>query len=66
MTTLIASAVAFVTPSFAKDTLYIVNSASTGGSFNAAMTAYAQDLEKTYDIEYIQAKGCVLTLGNIT
>jgi len=59
MTTLIASAVAFATPAFAKDTLYIVNSASTGGSFNAAMTAYAQDLEKTYDIEYIQAKGCV-------
>ena len=49
----------FAAPSFAKDTLYLVNTASTSGSYNAALTAYAQDLYDTYDIKYIQAKGCV-------
>lgn len=44
---------------FAKETLYLVNTASTSGSYNAALTAYAQDLENTFNIEYVQAKGCV-------
>ncbi len=42
----------------AKDTLYIVNSASAGGSYNAQSVAYAQGLEDVYKIEYIHAKGC--------
>jgi len=46
------------TAAMAKDTLYIVNSASAGGSFNAQSVAYAQGLEDVYDIEYIHAKGC--------
>ena len=46
---------------FAKDTLYIVNSGSAGGSYNAQSVAYAQSLENVYDIEYIHAKGCAKT-----
>lgn len=42
----------------AKETLHILNSGSTGGSFNAQMTAYAEDLSKYYDVKYIQGKGC--------
>ena len=42
----------------AKDKLYVINSASTGGSFNAIMSATAEDLKKYYDIEYVQAGGC--------
>ena len=55
----IAATLTFAAPAFAKDTLYLVNTASTSGSYNAALTAYAQDLDSQYDIEYIQAKGCV-------
>ena len=46
------------TAAMAKDTLYIVNSASAGGSYNAQSVAYAQGLEDVYKIEYIHAKGC--------
>ena len=42
----------------AKEKLYILNSGSTGGSFNAQMTAYAEDLKAFYDVEYVQGKGC--------
>jgi len=42
----------------AKEKLYVVNPGSTGGSFNAIMSAYAQDLKSEYDIEYVQGKGC--------
>ena len=43
---------------FAKETLYIVNSGSKGGSYNAQLTAWAADLRSKYEIEYVQAKGC--------
>lgn len=43
---------------FAKDTLYIVNSGSTGGSYNAQLTAWMSDLDDYYDVTYVQAKGC--------
>lgn len=42
----------------AKDKLYILNSASASGSFNAQMIAYAEDLKQYYDVEYVQGKGC--------
>jgi len=42
----------------ARDKLYVVNTGSTGGSFNAIMSATTQDLKAYYDIEYVQAKGC--------
>ena len=48
----------FVTMAQAKDILYVVNSGSTGGSFNAIMSATAEDLKKYYDVKYVQAKGC--------
>ena len=43
---------------FAKDKLYVLNPGSTGGSFNATMSAYAEDLKQHYDIEYVQGKKC--------
>jgi hypothetical protein len=48
----------FTISAYAKDKLYVINSASTGGSFNAIMSATAEDLKKYYDIEYVQAGGC--------
>jgi hypothetical protein len=42
----------------AKEKLYIVNSGSTNGTFNAILSAYASDLKTMYDVEYVQAKGC--------
>ena len=42
----------------AKEKLYVLNSASAGGSFNAQMTAYAEDLKAYYDVTYVQGKGC--------
>ena len=47
-------------PAFAASTekLYIVNSGSTNGTFNAILSAYATDLKTMYDVEYVQAKGC--------
>lgn len=58
--TIVASSILLAMTSFAqaKETLYIVNSGSKGGSYNAQLTAWASDLEATYDIEYVQAKGC--------
>ena len=38
---------------------------STGGSFNGQMTAYAEDLSKYYDVEYVQGKGCNKASANI-
>jgi hypothetical protein len=49
----------------AKEKLYILNSGSTGGSFNGQMTAYAEDLSKYYDVEYVQGKGCNKASANI-
>jgi len=59
-TTLLASVItlAVASTSFAKDTLYIVNSGSKGGSYNGQLTALSAGLNSMYDIEYIQAKGC--------
>jgi len=42
----------------AKEKLYIINSGSTNGTFNAILSAYASDLKTMYDVEYVQAKGC--------
>lgn len=43
---------------FAKDKLYVINPGSTGGSFNATMSAYAEDLKQHFDVEYVQGKKC--------
>lgn len=48
----------FATVSVAKEKLYVLNSASTGGSFNSQMIAYVEDLKQYYDVEYVQGKGC--------
>lgn len=42
----------------AKDTLYIVNSGSSGGSYNAQLQAWMTDLDQHYDVNFIHAKGC--------
>lgn len=44
--------------SFAKEKLYVLNSASASGSFNSQMIAYVEDLKEYYDVEYVQGKGC--------
>src|SRR6056300_329315 len=54
----IALVIASTSFALAKDTLYIVNSGSTGGSYNAQLTAWMTDLNKYYDTKYVQAKGC--------
>ena len=56
-------ALATISTSFAKDTLYIVNSGSKGGSYNAQLTALSTGLNSTYNIEYVQAKGCKKTVS---
>ena len=38
--------------------LYILNTGSTGGSYNAQTQAWAKDLADNYEIELIQSKGC--------
>ncbi len=54
-TLLVAATTSFAS---AKDTLYIVNSGSTGGSYNAQLQAWMTDLDDHYDINFIHAKGC--------
>ena len=63
--TAVASALALATAStsFAKDTLYIVNSGSKGGSYNGQLTALSAGLNTKYNIEYVQAKGCKKTVS---
>ena len=62
-TTLLASVItlAVASTSFAKDTLYIVNSGSKGGSYNGQLSALAAGLSSKYNLEYVQAKGCTKT-----
>jgi len=38
--------------------LYVVNTGSLTGTFNAIQNAYTNDLSKHFDVELIQAKGC--------
>jgi ABC-type amino acid transport substrate-binding protein len=40
------------------DKLYVVNTGSLTGTFNAIQNAYTSDLEKHFDVELVQAKGC--------
>jgi hypothetical protein len=40
------------------ETIYVVNSLSATGTFNAVMSAYARDLGKTYKVNYIQGTNC--------
>jgi hypothetical protein len=53
------------TVAFAKDKLYIVNTGSTGGSYNGQLSAMASDLSNTYNIEFVQSKGCAKGSANI-
>lgn len=46
----------------AKEKLYVINSGSTGGSFNTIMSAYAAELKDKYDVTYVQAQGCTKTV----
>lgn len=55
---LILALITFGFSATAKEKLYVLNSASAGGSFNAQMTAYAEDLKAYYDVTYVQGKGC--------
>jgi len=65
--TILATALLLATTSLvqAKDTLYIVNSGSKGGTTNSQMTAWMTDLKPYYNIKYIQAKGCAKTAAII-
>ena len=45
------------------DKLYILNTGSTGGSYNAQTQAWAKDLGDDYEIELIQSKGCEKALA---
>lgn len=54
-TVLVAATTSFA---LAKDTLYIVNSGSAGGSYNAQLQAWMTDLDDYYDVNFIHAKGC--------
>ena len=45
----------------AKEKLYIINSGSTNGTFNAILSTYAKDLGDLYDVQYVQSKGCTKT-----
>ena len=38
--------------------LYVVNTGSLTGTFNAIQNAYTNDLAKHFDVELVQAKGC--------
>tara|TARA_B100001564_G_scaffold359693_2_gene382463 strand:+ start:148 stop:1065 length:918 start_codon:yes stop_codon:yes gene_type:complete len=38
--------------------LYIVNTGSLTGTFNAIQNAYTNDLKQHFDVELVQAKGC--------
>lgn len=56
--TTVAVAAALTTSTALADKLYILNTGSTGGSYNAQTQAWAKDLADNYEIELIQAKGC--------
>lgn len=38
--------------------LYVVNTGSLTGTFNAIQNAYTSDLQQYFDVELVQAKGC--------
>ncbi len=38
--------------------LYVVNTGSLTGTFNAILNAYTNDLKEHFDVELVQAKGC--------
>ena len=38
--------------------LYVVNTGSLTGTFNAIQNAYTSDLQEHFDVELVQAKGC--------
>lgn len=52
-----------LTTSALADKLYILNTGSTGGSYNAQTQAWAKDLGDDYEIELIQSKGCEKALA---
>ena len=53
-----AVSIAVASTALAKETLYIVNTGSKGGSYNGQLTALSAGLSSKYNIEYVQAKGC--------
>jgi len=61
--TILTAIFMLASPTFAlaKEKLYVINSGSTGGSFNAIMSAYVAELKDKYDVTYVQAKGCTKT-----
>jgi len=58
-------AIAFMSTTAAAEKLYILNTGSTGGSYNAQTQAWAKDLGEDYEVELIQAKGCQKTAALI-
>jgi hypothetical protein len=54
----LAFSLGLATQSYAAEKIYLVNSASTTGTFNAIMTAYSKDLSPVYDVEYVQGSNC--------
>lgn len=61
--TTLALAATFLSSTAFADKLYILNTGSTGGSYNAQTQAWAKDLGDDYEIELIQSKGCEKALA---
>lgn len=59
----LAVATAMITTPAVAEKLYILNTGSTGGSYNAQTQAWAKDLGDNYDITLIQSKGCPKTVS---
>ena len=61
--TTLAIAASLISSAAFADKLYILNTGSTGGSYNAQTQAWAKDLGDDYEIELIQSKGCEKALA---
>ena len=58
LTYALAVATALISTPAIAEKLYILNTGSTGGSYNAQTQAWAKDLGDDYEVELIQSKGC--------
>ena len=56
--TTLAIAASLISSAAFADKLYILNTGSTGGSYNAQTQVCAKDLGDDYEIELIQSTGC--------
>lgn len=66
LTYALAVATALISNPAIAEKLYILNTGSTGGSYNAQTQAWAKDLGDDYEVELIQSKGCEKALALIS